>query len=96
MTKVIHVHLLASKKNYYFGSISAIYEVLDVEEVGFALETLRHSGLRDGVCLLSKKAMIIQSRLFRSGGDKTSIKGVGPGLHETRRKKRLVRNKQVR
>lgn len=87
MTKVIHVHLLASKKNFYFGSISAIYEVLDAEDVGFALETLRHSGLRDGVCLLSKKAMIIQSRLFRSGGEALEIRGVGPGLHHTRKKK---------
>ena len=88
MTKVIHVHLLTSKKNYYFGSIAAIYEVLDAEEVGFALETLRHIGLRDGVCLLSKKAMIIQSRLFRSGGDTTMAKGVGPGLHQKRKRKK--------
>lgn len=88
MTKVIHVHLLASKKNYYFGSISAIYEILDAEEVGFALETLRHSGLRDGTCLLSKKAMIIQSRLFRKGGEATEVRGIGPGLHQTRKKKK--------
>ena len=26
--KVIHVHLIYEKKNYYFGSISAIYDVL--------------------------------------------------------------------
>ena len=35
MTKVIHVHLLYEKKNYYFGSISAIYDVLTEEQVGF-------------------------------------------------------------
>lgn len=34
MTKVIHVHLHYEKKNYYFGSISAIYDVLTEEQVG--------------------------------------------------------------
>ena len=29
MTKVIHVHLIFEKKDYYFGSISAIYTVLN-------------------------------------------------------------------
>ena len=28
MTKVIHVHLIFEKKNYYFGSISAIFDTL--------------------------------------------------------------------
>lgn len=27
MTKVIHVHLIFEKKDYYFGSISAIYTI---------------------------------------------------------------------
>ena len=34
MTKVIHVHLIFEKKNYYFGSISAIFDTLSEEEVG--------------------------------------------------------------
>ena len=29
MTKIIHVHLIFEKKDYYFGSISAIYTVLN-------------------------------------------------------------------
>ena len=33
MTKVIHVHLIHGRKNYYFGSISAIYTVLTEDEV---------------------------------------------------------------
>ena len=31
MTKVVHVHLFNGRKNYYFGSISAIYSVLSAE-----------------------------------------------------------------
>ena len=34
MTKVIHVHLLYEKKNYYFGSLSAIFDVLSEERSG--------------------------------------------------------------
>ncbi len=40
MTKVIHVHLLYEKKNYYFGSISAIYDVLTEEQVGITKSSL--------------------------------------------------------
>ena len=34
--KVIHVHLIYEKKNYYFGSISAIYDVLTAQDVASA------------------------------------------------------------
>ncbi|MDC7160323.1 hypothetical protein PQG94_00660 [Bacteroides stercoris] len=34
MTKVIHVHLIFEKKDYYFGSISAIYTVLNDAQIG--------------------------------------------------------------
>ena len=34
MTKVIHVQLMQGLKNYYFGSIPAIYSVLTAEEIG--------------------------------------------------------------
>ena len=42
MTKVIHVQLIFKKKNYYFGSISAIYDYLDESEIGIAKSTLLH------------------------------------------------------
>lgn len=65
MTKVIHVHLLKGRRNYYFGSISAIYEVLTEDEVGIKKSSLLHAGLADGGCVLNKKAMIVQSHLIR-------------------------------
>lgn len=34
MTKIIHVHLIFEKKDYYFGSISAIYTVLNDAQIG--------------------------------------------------------------
>lgn len=66
MTKVIHVHLIYEKKNYYFGSISAIFDVLTEEEVGITKSSLQHTGLTDGGCKITKRAMIIQSHLIRA------------------------------
>ena len=66
MIKVIHVHLLYEKKNYYFGSISAIFAVLSEEEVGITKNSLLHAGMTDGSCKITKRAMIIQSHLIRA------------------------------
>ena len=67
MIKVIHVHLLYEKKNYYFGSISAIFDVLSEEEVGITKNSLLHAGMSDGSCKITKRSMIIQSHLIRGG-----------------------------
>ena len=66
MIKVIHVHLLYEKKNYYFGSISAIFDVLSEAEVGITKNSLLHAGLTDGSCNITNRAMIIQSHLIRA------------------------------
>lgn len=50
MTKVIHVHLIFEKKNYYFGSISAIFDTLTEEEIGITKNSLLHAGMTDGSC----------------------------------------------
>ncbi len=67
MTKVIHVHLIYEKKNYYFGSISAIFDTLSEEEVGITKNSLLHAGMTDGSSKITKRAMIVQSHLIRSG-----------------------------
>ena len=67
MTKVIHVHLIFEKKDYYFGSISAIYSVLSDVEIGMKQSTLLHAGLTDGGSVVTKRAIIRQSHLIRSG-----------------------------
>lgn len=67
MTKVIHVHLIFEKKDYYFGSISAIYTTLSEAEIGIKQSTLLHAGLVDGSVKLTRRAIIRQSHLIRSG-----------------------------
>lgn len=66
-TKVIHVHLIFEKKDFYFGSISAIFKILDEERVGIKKSTLLHAGLSDGTSLPTRKAIIKQSHLIRGG-----------------------------
>lgn len=66
-TKVIHVHLIFEKKDFYFGSISAIFKILDEERVGIKKNTLLHAGLSDGTSLPTRKAIIKQSHLIRGG-----------------------------
>lgn len=65
MTKVIHVHMIFEKKDYYFGSISAIYSVLSDAEIGMKQSTLLHAGLTDGGHVVTKRAIIRQSHLIR-------------------------------
>ena len=69
MTKVIHVHLFYGRKNYYFGSIAAIYDVLTAKEVGMKMTSLLHAGLEDGGCVMTKRAMIRQDNLIRKKRD---------------------------
>ena len=65
MIKVRHVHLLFEKKNYYFGSLSAIFETLTEEEVGITKNSLLHAGMTDGSVKITRRAMIVQSHLIR-------------------------------
>ena len=69
MTKVIHVHLFCGRRNYYFGSIAAIYDVLTAKEVGMKKSSLLHAGLEDEGCVMTKRAMIRQGNLIRKKRD---------------------------
>lgn len=70
MTKVIHVHLIQGRKNYYFGSIPAIYSVLTAEEIGIKQCSLERAGLSKGGVVLNKKACIMAGELIRSKATK--------------------------
>lgn len=67
MTKVVHVHLIYEKKNYYFGSLSAVFDTLTEEQVGIKKSSLLHAGMADGTVKITGRAMIVQSHLIRSG-----------------------------
>jgi hypothetical protein len=66
MTKVIHVHLMQGRKNYYFGSIPAIYSVLTADDIGIKQSSLERVGLSKGGVVLNKKAVIQAGELIRA------------------------------
>ena len=64
MAKVIHVHLMGKRKDYYFSSITAVYDVLTAEEVGVKKSYLLHAGLSGNGTVITKKDIIKQSTLI--------------------------------
>lgn len=68
-TKVIHVHLFNGRKNYYFGSISAVFRVLTEAETGCTEAYLRHVLTSEGNHHITPSALIIRSHLRRGGSD---------------------------
>lgn len=74
MTKVIHVHLIGKRKDYYFGSISAVYTVLSKEQVGMTKSSLLHAGLTGGGTVITKNAIIKQSWLIRGSREELNSK----------------------
>lgn len=69
MIKIIHVHLIFEKKDYYFGSLSSIFdnseESISEERIGITKNTLLHANLKEGFPLPTPKAIIKVSHLIR-------------------------------
>ena len=66
MEKIIHVHLIFEKKDYYFGSIAAIYTVLTPEQIGVKYNTLRNAHWREISVYQTRRAIIKQGEIIRS------------------------------
>lgn len=70
MGKVIHVHLThpmegTRQRDWYFGSISAVYTVFAPEQIGATKAYLQHAGLSGNGTVITKRAIIKQSALIR-------------------------------
>ena len=73
MAKVVHVHLIGKRKDYYFSSISAVFIVLSREDIGVSKHWLLNAGLNKGHVIHNEKAVIKASQLIscpRRAGDK--------------------------
>lgn len=66
MKKIIHVHLIFEKEDYYFGSLAAIYTVLAPEQLGVKYNTLRNAKWKDISVYPTSRAIIKQGELIRS------------------------------
>ena len=60
--KVVHVYLIFEKKNYYFGSISAIYRHMSENQIGIKQSTLSHNTENT---IVTGRAIIRKSELLR-------------------------------
>ncbi len=63
--KVVHVHFLHGHKNYYFGSVSAIFRKFSANDMGISEIRLRHQLSNDGNHYINKKVFVIRSRMIR-------------------------------
>ena len=63
--KVIHVHFIHGRRNYYFGSVSAIYRKFTSADIGIGEESLRHRLSADGNHYINDEVVIIRARLLR-------------------------------
>ena len=63
--KKVHVHLIFESKDFYFGSLSAVFDTLEEDRVGIKKSTLLHAGLTDGSIKITKRARIVVSPLIR-------------------------------
>lgn len=64
--KVIHVHLIGKRKDYYFGSITAVYSLLSNADVGMSKSSLLHAGLSNNGTVVTNKAIIKQGDYIRN------------------------------
>lgn len=75
MAKVIHVHLTkpvdgVQRRDWYFGSIKAVFSVFTADQVGATYKYLLHAGLAGNGSIITKRAIIKQSELIRSRREK--------------------------
>ena len=67
--KVIHVYIIDQDKNYYFGSMKAIYNVLDAKQIGLKYQSLinyfassNSNEFRNNKCVIIRDVLITQPK----------------------------------
>lgn len=61
--KVVHVHFLATHKNFYYGSVKSIYKDFTSKDIGCTEDYLRHQINEDGTNYLNQKVLVTRSHL---------------------------------
>lgn len=62
--KIIHVHLIGQRKDYYFSSITAVFDVMTPDDIGVTLDYLLHAGLPQGAVVCNRRAIIKQGKVI--------------------------------
>ena len=58
--KVIHVYIIDQDKHYYFGSMKAIYNTLDVDDVGLQYQSLINFFVANNIDVYENNKCIIR------------------------------------
>lgn len=66
--KIIHLHL--NGKDYYFGSLAAIYTKFTKDEIGISYGSLRNYGLTPGRPYINDRAVIKEGILITAKGER--------------------------
>lgn len=62
--KVVHVHFISSRKNYYFSSVRSVYKMFNEKDIGCSERVLRRELNKDGAHYINKNVMVIRNRLL--------------------------------
>ena len=62
--KVIHVHFIHNHRNYYFGSVAALFRRFSESDLDCAESYLSHLLTEDGMHHITSRVLIIRSRLI--------------------------------
>ena len=64
---IIHVYMMETGQNYYFGSVAAIYSMFSAEELGISYNTLKNIGVTlernfyNSKCKISRGILVTKS-----------------------------------
>lgn len=65
LVKVQFFKAVNGSKEWYFGSMAAIYELFTAEQIGCKLETLWAARLEVGECKATRKCTVYRLQMFR-------------------------------
>ena len=67
--QVIHLHVLATDKHFYFGSLSAMYDQFTRAEIGVAMQTLYNQfkgDYYDNGTVVIRKGRLVQKKHLKT------------------------------
>ena len=67
--QVIHLHVLATDKHFYFGSLSAMYDQFTRAEIGVAMQTLYNQfkgDYYDNGMVVIRKGRLVQKKHLKT------------------------------
>lgn len=64
LRKVIHVHFIQGRRNYYFGGVAAVFRKFSEKDLGCSEKYLSHILTKDGMHHITPKVLIVRSRLI--------------------------------